>query len=346
MKKLLSLTAAMLLCFLAHSQEAEVTGSHAEVTIIPRLDLSPNFEDSKLGFTHGNSSIYTLFEGSVGEHFSWTLVNHWLSSLNTEATPEYNYGWPYVNLGYSDSVNWIDFLKFDLSFGNWTFTLGKDMLTTLGFEYERWDWEVNFDFITPFFSVLPCYQWGGKIAYTTNSGMSTFSAQMTTSPYGERPFSSRLWAYSAQWRGEYGFFEPIWSYSALQYGKGAFQHVFTLGNRFSFGEAFALTLDWTAAACTESYKDTPSSMVENGFFNCVRGEFSYAPSERFEASLNSYWNKPKADDTSFCIGGEVRFYPLKDSQDLRLHGSLAYNTYFNYFGLTVGALYNLRIRCW
>lgn len=117
----------MLLCFLAHSQEAENLGSYAEVSIIPRLDLNPYYssEDSKLGFTHGNSSIYTLFEGSVGEHFSWTVANHWLSSLNEPATEDYNYAWPYKNLGYSNDYNWIDYLKVDLTFGNWTFTLGK-----------------------------------------------------------------------------------------------------------------------------------------------------------------------------------------------------------------------------
>ena len=43
MKKLLYLIAALLLCSLAHSQEADNLGSYAEVKLISRLDLNPNY---------------------------------------------------------------------------------------------------------------------------------------------------------------------------------------------------------------------------------------------------------------------------------------------------------------
>ena len=72
MKKLLLTVAALLPGLLAYSQEADDLGRYAEVTLIPRLDLNPTYTagESGLGFNHGNTSIYTLFEGSLSEHFS------------------------------------------------------------------------------------------------------------------------------------------------------------------------------------------------------------------------------------------------------------------------------------
>lgn len=346
MKKLLSLSAALLLCFLAHSQEAEVTGNYAEVTIIPRLDLNPFIQDSELGFTHGNSSIYTLFEGSAGEHFSWTLVNHWISSLNEPASPDYNYGWPYVNLGYSNTLNLIDYLCVDLTFGNWDFTIGKDAMFILGHEFQPWDWEIHYDLLTPFNSVISGYQWGIAAAYTTNSENTTIAAQWKTSPYGERPFASGLYAYSLQWTGEYGFYEPIWSYSAIQYDKKSFQHLVTLGNKFNFSDEVFFVAEWTGGfAKSDPFFD--DAFADAFRFNCVRGEVGYVPSDRFDLGLHAYWHKPQELEGWFNVGAAAHFRPIKNNPDLlRLHAVLAYNTIGNYLGLTLGATFNIGIRCW
>ena len=55
-------------CFQAFSQDSESSANYAGLTLIPRLDLTPyyNNADGAWGFSHGNSSIYTLFEGSAG----------------------------------------------------------------------------------------------------------------------------------------------------------------------------------------------------------------------------------------------------------------------------------------
>ena len=80
MKKYLLSIAALLLGLLAHSQEADDLGNnYAEVSIIPRLDLNPAWYTEGFEFTLGSSSLYTLFEGSASEHFSWTVVNHWFN---------------------------------------------------------------------------------------------------------------------------------------------------------------------------------------------------------------------------------------------------------------------------
>ena len=74
MKKILVVCAALLLpCFLVRAQEADDTGTGVGLSVIPRLDLS--FDDGQ--FTLGNSSIYTLFEGNITEHLSFSVENHW-----------------------------------------------------------------------------------------------------------------------------------------------------------------------------------------------------------------------------------------------------------------------------
>src|SRR5574344_245808 len=75
MKKLILSTGIFLFAFLAYSQESDGPGSTAGLSVISRLDLDPAYSgaDNTLGFSHGNSCIYTLFEGSASEHFSGSM---------------------------------------------------------------------------------------------------------------------------------------------------------------------------------------------------------------------------------------------------------------------------------
>lgn len=337
MKKLLLSIAVLLPGLLAHSQEADDLGRYAEVTIIPRLDINPtlNTAESGVGFNHGNSSIYTLFEGSASEHFSWTVANHWLQAGG-------DYGWPYTSLGRSDTTNWLDFFRADITFGGWTMSLGKDLISTGGFEYEDWDWDTHSAFWSPLFEGLSCYQWGGKIAYATKSEMSSFSLQMTTSPYGEHPFSSNLWAYSAQWRGEYGWFSNIWSVSMLEYDKGSFDCLISLGQQFSF-DAWSLTVDWSN---NSGFSEESWTLLAGHTF---QGKLTYAPSDKFDISLRGFVTT--APESSSCpdrwnAGSVFQYYPLHDSDDLRLHAYLAYDSLLGDLAFSIGARYNIRLKVW
>lgn len=338
MKKTLFSIAAVLLGFLAHSQEAESLDRFAEVSVITRLDANPayNSADSEFGFDLGNTSIYTLFEGSLSEHFSWTVANHWF-----HAESDGEYGWPYKYLGHSDSTNWLDYFKLDLGLGNWGLTLGKDMIATGGFEYEDWDWDIYPVFSSPLANSMSCYQWGSTLSYTTLSGMSNFSAQMTTSPFGEHPFSSGLWAYSAKWRGEYGAFSNIWSASALETAKGEYMYIFWLGQQVCL-DSWIATLDLSNAYGSD--EDFSSSALHGGTAALT---VKYAPSDRFNASLRGSCvlsgDKETVPD-HWTVGGIAEFYPLKESDDLRLHALLSYNSLLSQVTFSVGARYNLRLK--
>ena len=70
---------ALMLSSLAISQEASTPGKYGRVSIIPRFEVNPwlgNGDGNKSGSSFGNYSLYTLFEGSLSEHFSWTIANH------------------------------------------------------------------------------------------------------------------------------------------------------------------------------------------------------------------------------------------------------------------------------
>ena len=347
MKKYLLSIAALLLCSIAHSQEADDLGNYAEVSIIPRLDVNPLF-GAEPEFTLGNSSLYTLFEGSASEHFSWTVVTHWVS-WSAPADFGEETGALYKGLGYSDTNNLFDFLKADLSFGNWTFSIGKDCITTGGHEYDDWDWEVHPQMASPLWNDLACYQWGGKVAWTTPSEMTTLSLQMTTSPFGERPFSSGLYTYSAQWSGEYDWYSPLWSVSAFgreapEYSSAPrdYDFLISLGNQFLFGD-WTLSLDWTNTSGLN--EDFDGFLGGNMFHGCL----DFAPSERWDFSLrgNYVLTEGKSLVPNWWNAGAVaHFYPLRDSQDLRLHAFVNYDSLVGNFGICAGILYNLTFNLW
>ena len=347
MKKYLLSIAALLLGLLAHSQEADDLGNYAEVSIIPRLDVNPIF-GSEPEFSLGNSSLYTLFEGSASEHFSWTVAAHLFSASNfSDCLAES--GDLYRMLGHSDSNNVFDLAYVDLTFGSWTFNLGKNCIMTGGHEYDDYDWFVHPQLASPLWNDLACYQWGGKVSYTTPSELSTFSLQMTTSPFGERPFSSGLWTYSAQWGGEYAWYSPLWSVTAFGLGEGKYAWIYSLGNQFNFGD-WTISLDWTnTAGMTEEYDD----FLRGG---TLHGVVSYAPSERWDFSLRGNYSNafllshghfiPGDMDPRWNLGAVAQFYPLRDSQDLRLHAFTAYDSLIGGFQLCAGVLYNLSFKLW
>ncbi len=347
MKKTVLSVAALLLGFLAYSQEADNLGRHAEVSVIPRLDLNPGYgsESSELGFDLGNSSLYTLFEGSLSEHFSWTVANHWLQYDSEDCL------WPYKSMGRSDSTNWLDYFKADFSFSGWTFTLGKDMISTGGFEYDDWDWDIYPLFSTPFAANFCCYQWGGKLAWTTPSEMSTFSAQMTASPYGEQPFASGLWTYSAMWRGEYGPLSNIWSVSAVEREPKTYDYIFYLGQRVSF-EDFTLTVDWSNNYGSDNTyilvgsEDDSGAVFVPGKGNTVAATLAYSFSDALNiAAKGSYVASHDRDlyGDHWTAGCILEYFPLADSQDLRLHALLAYNSELALTSLSIGARWNFVI---
>lgn len=94
----------------------------------------------------------------------------------------------------------------------------------------------------------------------------------------------------------------------------------TLGNKLSFGSS-ELTLD---EYITKDYNE--------GFIS-----YLYNINDKFEAQARvGYFNLSKG--TSFNCGAAVRWYPLKDSRDLRVHALV---NWCEGAIFSIGATYNL-----
>lgn len=345
MKKLLLIFAALLPCFLAFSQEADDTGSYVDVQIIPRFEFNPYFTpgksgDGSSGYSFGNSSIYTHVEGAISDHVSFILSNHWLKATYG--------GWDetadlYRSTLYSNSTNWLDIATVNFNFGNWSFTLGKDCMATAGFEYDPWDFEVDYMLIgeTPVLTSylwynLPCYQWGGKIGYGIGDHTS-FALQMTTSPFGERPFASGLYNYSLQWKGNYGPLSNIWSASALQRPDGGFEWLVALSQRVEVGD-FTLGLDWYNMVDLDyDEDDCPVELLKG---NTIRPVVSYSPSDKFDmgATANIYTRLGELYDLN--AGAFFHYYPI---ETIQLHAGMGWDLNTAALTAMIGVKVNLHI---
>ena len=338
MKKSIVLTAALLLCFLAHSQEANNPGRTTEMTIIPRLDLNPhfnpgvngknvNFRKDMANFSLGNTSLYSLFEGNISENLSFSICNHWLSVNPKEL---------YKKTLRSDYTNWLDWLNFTYTAGGFSFTVGKDMVTTGGFEFDDYDFDVHTDLCSNFWHNFSSYQWGGKIAYTTNSENTSIALQMSTSPFGERPFASDLFNYSVQWRGNYGSLRTLWSATAIQTASKNFQYLFSLGQQVDIWN-ITLGTDYMNKVGDEE------NIIIDG--TTLLGTIQYTDeSEKWELKFKGGYEKIKERGSGYMAGVAAHWFPLKKSKDLRLHISVSYNNTLNSIGASIGAIYYFNLR--
>ena len=346
MKRLLVVCAASLLsCFLVSAQEADNSGRGVGLSVIPRLDLNPTFSGGSGEFTLGNTSLYSLFEGNITENLSFSVCNHWLAfdQLEDALEPTKNL---YRNTLYSYDTNWLDWAYLTYTAGQFAFSLGKDMITTGGLEFDDYDFEVHPSLVSSYWNELACYQWGGKVAFTTASEADTFSLQATTSPFGERPFASKLFNYSLEWRGEHGPLETIWSATALGTEPGKFQPVFCLGQRLNF-DSWTVGLDAFSVIGDED--DEENVLLRKGI--TLMPSVLFSPSDSFEilakGGYENYSLETVLDDEPikhWWAGLACHWYPV---ENLRLHAVAAYRPgnedFFSPVSLTVGLLYNISI---
>ena len=343
MKRLLVVCAASLLpCFLVSAQEADNSGRSVELSVIPRLDLNPCFSTAKGEggeFTLGNSSLYSLFEGNLTENLSFSVCNHWagfdsVHELLGTTKDLYRYSLR------SDYTNWLDWAYLTYTVGSFDISVGKDMVTTGGLEFDDYDFEVHPSLVSSFWNDFSCYQWGAKVAWNAPSESDSFSLQMTTSPFGERPFASKLFNYSLQWRGEHGPLETIWSATAVGTEPGEFQPVFALGQRLNLDswtvglDAFSVVGDWEeiirkGITLMPSVVYSPSDKLD---ILAKAGYENYASELVEDLTFNRWWG-----------GLACHWYPLQDSRDLRVHAVAAYDHSTSFVSLTFGLLYNLSI---
>ena len=305
MKKHLVTAAMMLLCFPAFSQEANEPGrGAAELTAIARAE-----------YPLDNTSLYTLLEGNLTENLSYCVENHWLS---TEP------GLLYQNTLRSDDVNWLDFAYLTYSFDSFEISAGKDMLPWGTFEMDEYDFDVHLPFVSSVWNMLAIYQWGLKASWLPTDEL-CFDVRVSTSPYGERPFASGLYAAGVRGRFTTETTDVMAAFNAMQTEPGNMIGALSLGVRQGIGNCTA-TLDFNSRPGDEEF---------------ILGK-GYALAFTFDANINDVVNLRTAvnyeqyDNLGLCstrLGEIVEWYPL---DCLRVHAVAGYG-----LGFEQGFLYSV-----
>ena len=343
MKRGFALLVAILCYFCTYSQEANADNNIPEFIVTPRFDLSQYapIKGGRKDLDFGNSSLYTFLDGSIG-NFSYSMSNHWFAA-DWDSTKGL-----YQNAFRSDDYDFIDWLVLSYTAGQFTFNVGKDVLAVGSVEYSYNDVDIHYPIASTFWHKNSAYQWGASVDFTTKDEDTTLRLQFASSPFGERPFASKLFAYSLHWTGEYGCFTPFWSVNFIEHERGKFVNLIALGNAFYFGD-FTLEVDYMNRATS----------IKN-FFNqefAIGAQLLYNYNDKVEVfAKGGYENFNNSDifgyeddlfvptDNSLCprywyAGGGVHYFPLRKSRDLRLHAVIAYNNFAKNMSMSFGASY-------
>lgn len=360
MRRILFLIAAALTVSLAHAQEVGNVGTSAQLSIIPRIDLNPYIgfnSDAGTDFSLSNSSLYTLFEGSLGEHFSYSIMNHWLSEEPASLYQD--------TFFHSDVVNWCDWANLTYSLGDFFVTLGKSPMALGLWEQDAYDYESHFDLNSTMWNEMQVYQWGVDVGATILDQY-TAMLQFSSSPFTERPFESGVFSSGLMLRKDEGDFNFLASLNlvGVQGLSGDWQNGYELdrstrfikmpclGVKYAFGD-FVAGLDYSFRSEERFYVNemnvagtlefTPgdklSFLLKGGYERC------YPISDRNSLSGNRKIINPVYSlDKRFFGGLAAHYFPLRDNDALRLHAVVAYDNGFSGLSINVGALYNIAIR--
>lgn len=113
-------------------------------------------------------------------------------------------------------------------------TAGKQMVCIGTIEYDYAPVDVYF--ASDFWNHVSPFQIGINVGFSPSEGQQ-FYAQVTNSPFSEKPLES-IFAYNFIWYGTIApFYRTIWSVNMIEYEKGHFINYLALGNKFTFGRA-------------------------------------------------------------------------------------------------------------
>ena len=308
MKRLFVLFAFLLVSCALFAQEGKPQ-SEGTLLVVPRLDLAPShYSGGGWTFDLGSTSLYTLFEGNIGERLSFSVCNHWFA---------YNSDWSdcadlYRNTGRCDEANWVDWANVTLNLGNFFITAGKDYIAIATDEIEANDYDSHWQMNSMLWNTYQVYQWGGKFGWQNEDETFSMSLQMTTDPLMYRFFETTnlgnyAYTFNTFWEGETVSLMGSVTHS------GSWGWLGALGTQFSLSDKLSLGLD---AYLNRSYYAGAlrfGAALSDKFD--VGAKFGYEWLERFDVM-----DLEGATALGRLYGGLLcNWYPLGDSRDLRVH---------------------------
>ncbi len=232
------------------------------------------------------------------------------------------------NKTFFDGTDWL-YLNYKIN-RNFSLTAGKQVFSIGGFEYDLAPIDVYY--WSDFWNNIRCYQLGFSAAYTDNSGRNTLSLQVANSNYTDETLSN-LYAYNLIWYGNYEHWKSIWSVNLVERSRGSYISYIALGNKFVF-DGFSFYVDFMNRATKHQknflFDDFTLIGRADWRINKQWNVFAKGGYDTNKAQLGGL-SAPAAHDvfvlpgTEYSYGGAgVEFYPLKDSEKIRLHAFCAY----------------------
>ena len=327
-KRFLILLAFLLVPSFAIAQDNDKSQSEGTLLIVPRFEVNPYFEqnDRSWGFDFGATSLYTVFDGNLGDWFSFSFSNHWFafqnSFDNTKAL--------YRNTWRADESNWVDWANVSFHLGNFALTLGKDYIHFGTFEIDAYDFDAHGQLNSMFWFNYQVYQWGGSLSWTSSDDNTTLMLQMTSDQTMEKPFGSKkLGDYAYNLFGSHSTDEVtvMGSISHCSVGwLGAF------GVQVALSDALTLTGD---AYISKDYFATTAKLdaeLNDHFGLFVKGGFDTGENE---------WI---LEGSGIVCGLGFHWYPLCNNKDLRVHALYSYDSVYNEMVMSAGITYALNLK--
>ena len=297
--------------------------------IVPRFEANPGYgyASKEWSFDFGATSLYTVFDGNLGDYFSFSFSNHWFAyQTSFDDTKDL-----YRNTWLADECNWVDWANVSLHLGNFALTLGKDYIHFGTFENDAYDFDSHEQLNSALWSGYQVYQWGGSLNWYSSDESAHVMLQMTSEQSMGKPFGSRkLGDYVYNLFGSYEF-GPVTLMGAV----GHYKSLGWMGSLGVQGEiADVLTLTGESYLSSDYLGFTAKAAADLGdHFNLfVKGGYDRGQNEwilegqRFFCGLGGYW------------------YPLRDSKDLRIHLLSTYDNLYEQVCFSAGITYALNLK--
>lgn len=364
MKKIILSCIAALCCVSAFAQDEQGSGFTIDLDVIGRIDAVGEFPlgtGAKPSYNSGNSVVYTKLESSFAEYFNLVWAAHW-ANTGGEQIPFYSTPDLYRNTLLTDCTDWTDIFYIDFTMQGFNFRLGKDCLALGGFDYEAWDWDVDFATASSFWLNNASYQWGAQVGYTTPDESSNFTFQVQSSPFTymscsdaqtQYPWVNGIGTYSLKYTGEYGPIYTSNSYNFIQsnkWGSGVSKglHILALGVMGNFLDCASVGLEWASrsdegsAFCSQTHQVDMLASWEINDFVSLEGKIGWE--KIASAHEMDFYGAVPYDRLWGGITANV--FPIPGNKDLRVMATVAgSNTRVQGFAAksmsaTLGIIYN------
>ena len=319
---------AFLLVSCAAFAQDEKPQSEGTLLIVPRLEGEPAyyFGDKSWSFDFGSSSLYTEFDGNLGDYFSFSFSNHWFAYTSSfDDTKDL-----YHNTWRADVNNWVDWANITAHFGNFSLTLGKDYIHFGTYEIDAYDYDAHWQLNSALWSNYQVYQWGGSFNWTSSDESTKLMMQVTSDQLMEKPFGSRDfrdYAYTLFGSHEGEDVSVMGSFSHCSLG-----WIGALGFSIPLSEALTLGTDGYLASSYFGTSVNLTAAVSDQADIFVKGGLDIGENElilegnRIYCGLGGYW------------------YPIRDSRDLHIHALYAYDSFMQSIGFSLGLTYTLNLK--